>query len=138
MATPAVQVRQVTWTDSDFIERVTQTLLPQRPLMEFNAWQTWRKGNRPKKATDGVATTTRQEAELWKSVSAHYYGEDWTAFLAVQNAGADEEEDEPQARDARSSQGPLAAAGTVPPSEVPQGIAGNVERGMLTPERENL
>ena len=133
MAT-SVQVRQVTGTDLDFIECVTQELLPKPPLMGFNEWQVWRKGNRPKRASDGLATTTQQEAELWRAVSAHYHGENWATLLAVQSAAPDDDEDEPQASGARSTDPPGTAGGAT--AALPtSGTAGIVEQGMSTPVR---
>jgi hypothetical protein len=73
------------------VSRSTKTLLvairdgdvPAPALMGWNAWQRWRKGvgKRPVVATDGEATTTTLELQLWKSVMLEQYGETWSVDL---------------------------------------------------------
>ena len=82
------QQREVTGTDLSFIECVSQDVLPQPTLMSFNEWQVWRKSNRPSKANDGLATTSKQEARLWRSVMANYHTSNWAELLAVRMAEA--------------------------------------------------
>ena len=44
---------------------------------------------RPRPApADVEATTSRQEAELWRATMLHFYGENWQVDLAIEEAHA--------------------------------------------------
>ena len=84
-------------------------------LLEWNAWQKWRRdaGKRPTQRVDGRTTSNTEEAALWKATMEDRYGSDWSMQLMtrVAEAGAavDAEEDAVLAGTVPSA-GPAAAS----------------------------
>ena len=90
-------------------------------LLEWNAWQKWRRdvGKRPSQRVDGRTTSNTEEAALWKATMEDRYGSDWSMQLMTQVAetqtGLGAEADVAQASTVPSG-GP-AAADVLPPQE---------------------
>ena len=61
------------------------------PLMEWNAWQKWRRdvGMRPSQRVDESTTSNTEEAALWKRTMADRYGDDWSMQLMTRVAETD-------------------------------------------------
>ena len=64
-----VLVREVSKTDLSLEQCIAQNVIELPELMEFNDWQKWRRdtGSRPSAKEDGRATTSAEEAALWRS-----------------------------------------------------------------------
>ena len=92
-------------------------------LLEWNAWQKWRRdvGKRPTQRVDGRTTSNTEEAALWKATMQDRHGSDWSMQLMTQVAetqtGLEAEADVAQASTVPSG-GP-AAADVLPPQEPP-------------------
>ena len=92
-------------------------------LLEWNAWQKWRRdvGKRPTQRVDGRTTSNTEEAALWKATMQDRHGSDWSMQLMTQVAetqtGLGAEADVAQASSVPSG-GP-AAADVLPPQEPP-------------------
>ena len=90
-------------------------------LLEWNAWQKWRRdvGKRPTQRADGRTTSNTEEAALWKATMEDRYGSDWSMQLMTQVAetetGLGAEADVVQASTVPSG-GP-AAADVIQPQE---------------------
>ena len=71
--------REVSETNATLEQCIAAGSIPPPDLMEFNPWQQWRKadGKRPLMKTDGMTTTPRQEADLWRKTMQDLYGPDW-------------------------------------------------------------
>ena len=90
--------QEVAEYDGTFEEAVTGDIIPKPKLMPYNDWIAWRKvtGKRPTKAMGCDRTTTSaEEAALWRSAMAVYYGETWRlgldAMVADHAEAADQE-----------------------------------------------
>ena len=88
-------------------------------LNEFIRWRS-KEGRRPHKATDGVSSTPKQEALLWRDLMKHLFGEEWQtlmamreAELAAERAEGQESPREPDAQGARGSGSSAEAATSV-------------------------
>ncbi len=70
--------RQVSGTDITLLEAIETDVVPRPDLMDWNAWQRWRRvaGQRPT-AADGAALDNRGEVALWRGVMTSLYGADW-------------------------------------------------------------
>ncbi len=90
--------QEVAEYDGTFEEAVAGDIIPKPKLMPYNDWIAWRKvtGKRPTKAIGcDRATTSAEEAALWRSAMAVYYGETWRlgldAMVADHAEAADQE-----------------------------------------------
>ena len=90
--------QEVAEYDGTFEEAVAGDIIPKPKLMPYNDWIAWRKviGKRPTKANGcDRATTSKEEAALWRGAMAHYYGDEWRlsldAMLADTAEAADQE-----------------------------------------------
>jgi hypothetical protein len=83
-------------------------------LMNFNEWQKWRSGagRRPTKKKDGVSTTSKEEAQLWRATMEANHGDDWMVDLAALQAQVSEEEEAEDEEDGEEATTTGAAAGT--------------------------
>ncbi len=85
----AVKVREVSGTDEPLSESIAAGGITAPELMWFNDWELRRKtsGARPsKKKGDDKATTTIEEAVLWRVTVRELYGEDWAEELAAKES----------------------------------------------------
>ncbi len=78
-------VRQIRGSDLTLGEAVTSGLVPELPLLDWNAWQRWRsnEGLRPTRADAGGVPSSGQEAALWRTAMEHYHGADWMVKQAL-------------------------------------------------------
>ena len=90
--------QEVAEYDGTFEEAVTGDIIPKPKLMTYNDWIAWRKvtGKRPTKAIGcDRATTSAEEAALWRSAMTVYHGEEWRlgldAMVADHAEAADQE-----------------------------------------------
>ena len=76
--------KEVSGFEGSLEDAMDQGIVEAPGLLEFNQWQVWRRdfGRRPTLAKDGATTTTRLEAELWRSTMAMLHGDGWKADLA--------------------------------------------------------
>ena len=83
---------EVSKTDLSLEDYISGGLVEQPALMEFNDWQKWRRdtGTRPTKKDDGRATTSAQEAALWKSTMLRLYGDSWKIQLTLERQALEE------------------------------------------------
>ena len=73
--------------------------VPTPALMTFNDWQKWRRdvGRRPTVRKDGIGTTPKVEAVLWRSTMNHVHGSDWLEELyGSEDDGEEEKEEDPK------------------------------------------
>ena len=93
-------------------EAIAQGVVPKPPLVEFNAWQKWRRdhGKRPRTAADGGTTSSRMEADLWRQTMANLYGPEWLQDLAA--AGAAEDPSGDGAQEGQRPGAPVPGSGT--------------------------
>ena len=81
--------QEVAEYEGTFEEAVTEDVIPMPGLMTYNEWIAWRKvgGKRPTKALGcDRATTSTEEAALWRNMMAVYHGEDWRLDLDTRTA----------------------------------------------------
>ena len=75
----ALQFQEVANYQGTIEEAASAGVIPQPELMPFNMWQQWRKtvGLHPcKRLGSQRATTTSEEANLWRRVMEAYHGEE--------------------------------------------------------------
>ena len=103
------------------LEAIEGGTISQPTLMEFQAFQSWRKetGGRPTTAQDGAYTSSTTESRIWKEVMAHFYGKDWHALLSAAKAR--------RAGDISAAESAADAASVI------DGSDGNLMEGMGTP-----
>jgi len=81
--------------EGTFEDAVSEEVIPQPELMQFNDWQIWRKkeGLRPTKRLGCIrATTTQEEAELWRRAMQYYFGDDWRMVMEMNQILVEEDE----------------------------------------------
>ena len=87
-------VREVSGGDGTLAESIAGGDVPMPAVMDFNAWQQWRKGpgRRPQTTKGDPATTTpRQESELWRGTMQRLFGaEEWRTRLEEAQLAAPE------------------------------------------------
>ncbi len=64
-------------------EAIASGAVLEPPLVNYQSWISWRAGEglRPTMKKSGHSTTSRQEAELWKTTMEARYGTDWRSLL---------------------------------------------------------
>ena len=75
-----MSIGEVASYEGTFEDAVSDMTIPVPELMPFNEWISWRKkeGLRPtKKHGCARATTSLEEADLWRRAMQHFHGEDW-------------------------------------------------------------
>ena len=75
-----MSIGEVANYEGTFEDAVSDMTIPVPELMPFNEWISWRKkeGLRPtKKHGCARATTSLEEAELWRRAMQHFHREDW-------------------------------------------------------------
>ena len=95
-ALPAETARQeVSGTDDLLCHATDQGDIAVPTLMNFNDWQKLRSGagRRQTKRKDGVSTTPKEEAQLWRATMEANHGDDWVVALAALQAPVSEEEE---------------------------------------------
>ena len=88
---------EVSGSNASLSEAIASGSVPAPDLMGFNAWQVWRKtsGTRPStRKGDARATTSREEAGLWRSTMLELFGLDWEEQLATKEALEEDSEEE--------------------------------------------
>ena len=127
VALPAAE-RQVSQSDRTLLEEIAAGAIPQPELQEFNDWQRWRRdvGRRPTAATDGRATTSRAEVDLWRATMVHFYGADWPADLALLRA-------EPDGVPAEPLVAPVPVTAAVGPGSAAASTDGGAYRSLTSP-----
>ena len=77
-----MSIGEVANYEGTFEDAVGDMAIPVPELMPFNEWISWRKkeGLRPTKRLGCVrATTSQEEAELWRRAMQYFHGEDYYA-----------------------------------------------------------
>ena len=88
--------QEVSGTDEQLCHCIDSREIEAPGLINFNEWQKWRAGagRRPTKKKDGVFTTPKQEALLWRATMAANHGEDWLIDLAALQGPIEDDDDE--------------------------------------------
>ena len=89
--------RQVTGNpELTLIDAINDGTVPKPPLMDWNAWQSWRsnEGRRPKMKRDHYTMSNSDEVNLWASIMSTLYGNEWQQRLALRDAPLDDDEDD--------------------------------------------
>ncbi len=93
-----MSIGEVANYEGTFEDAVSEEAIPQPELMQFNDWQIWRKkeGLRPTKRQGCIrATTTHEEAELWRRAMQYYFGDDWRMVMEMNQMLANEDDGAP-------------------------------------------
>ena len=88
------EVREVAGSEESLLVLIDRGEVPTPALMTFNGWQKWRRdvGRRPTVRKDGIGTTPKVEAGLWRSNMNHVHGSDWLEELYGSEDDGEEEE----------------------------------------------
>jgi len=81
-----MSIEEVANYEGTFEDAVSDMTIPEPELMPFNKWVSWRKkeGLRPTKRLGCArATTSQEEAELWRRAMQYFHGEDWRMVMEM-------------------------------------------------------
>ena len=90
-----MSIEEVANYEGTFEDAVSEEVIPEPELMQFNDWLIWRKkeGSRPTKRQGCIrATTSYEEAELWRRAMQYYYGDDWRMVMEMNQIFVEEDE----------------------------------------------
>ena len=129
--------RQVSGTDVRFLDAVRDGLVPAPGLMDWNAWQRWRRttGQRPTVARDGELPGNRAEVALWRQAMEAIHGARWLEELHSPIPAAQAGEPRPHGPDAAAAGDVEEIAPASPTARVSPGSGGGPARSPGSGER---